>query len=145
MGFAYELRDASDGRLFGPQTLQGEGSVKVENPSLNRFVLVVKSGEQLPTEYALYQNYPNPFNPTTNIKFALPVPSKVTVEIYNVIGQRVRTLVNEERAAGYYVVQWNATSDRGLALASGVYFVRMVAYAGSSAAFSHVGKVLMLK
>ena len=145
MKYAYELKDGVDGRLFGPQSLAGEGSVVVQNSSLGRFVLIAKAGEQLPTEYALYQNYPNPFNPTTNIKFALPVPSKVTVEIYNLIGQRVRTLLTEERSAGYHVVEWNGTGDADLQLGSGVYFVRIDAKGDNGATFSHVRKLMMLK
>ncbi len=75
----------------------------------------------LPDRFALMQNYPNPFNPSTTIAFALPVQSRVSIAIYNVIGQRVAELVNGELDAGYHAVVWNA------AAASGVYFCRMEA------------------
>jgi len=79
----------------------------------------------LPERFTLYQNYPNPFNPTTKIKFALPVQSKANVKVYNVLGQRVRTLIDEERPAGYHVIEWNGTGDAGQQLGSGVYFYRL--------------------
>ena len=73
-------------------------------------------------EYALHDNYPNPFNPSTTIKYQLPQPSKVVLEIYNISGQRVETLVNEYKDAGYYSFEWNATH-----ISSGVYFYRLQA------------------
>jgi len=143
--YSYELSDGLGGQAFGTQTMSGEGTMTISKQGVARFVLIVKSGEQLPTEYALYQNYPNPFNPTTNIKFALPVLSRVMVEIYNIVGQRVRTLVNEERPAGYHVAEWSGTGDRGLQLGSGVYFVRIDAKGDNGATFSQVRKLMMLK
>lgn len=79
----------------------------------------------LPTDYALEQNYPNPFNPTTTIQFALPERAHVTLDVFNVLGQRVRTLVNEELAAGTYNPEFDGTSDGGTPLASGLYFYRL--------------------
>lgn len=75
-----------------------------------------------PMEYSLEQNYPNPFNPVTVIEFSLPQTSNVRLEVYNVIGQRVATLVNETRQAGVHQVNFNASN-----LASGVYFYRISA------------------
>ena len=75
----------------------------------------------IPKEITLYDNYPNPFNPVTTIRFSLPFESTVTIELYNHIGQKVESLINNEYlAAGYHNYQWNA--DR---YASGVYFIRM--------------------
>lgn len=74
----------------------------------------------IPTKYALYQNYPNPFNPSTKISFSLPTRSNVTLTIYNLMGQKVATLVNETMNAGNYTVQFNASN-----LASGVYFYQL--------------------
>jgi hypothetical protein len=76
----------------------------------------------LPREFQLLQNYPNPFNPMTNIKYAVPKQSQVRIEIYNILGQRVRTLLNEEKPPGYYVVEFDASN-----LASGFYIYRMQA------------------
>ncbi|MDW8438772.1 MAG: T9SS type A sorting domain-containing protein, partial [Chloroherpetonaceae bacterium] len=75
---------------------------------------------QLPFDYALDQNYPNPFNPVTTIQFSLAKAGKVTLEIYNVLGQKVATLIDGELNAGAHRYQWNAAG-----LASGVYFYRL--------------------
>jgi hypothetical protein len=73
-----------------------------------------------PDQFVLAQNYPNPFNPTTTIEFALPKETHVSLEVYNVIGQRVATLVDETKPIGVYVVPFDAS-----ALASGTYFYRL--------------------
>jgi hypothetical protein len=78
-----------------------------------------------PRDFALYQNYPNPFNPHTVITYTLPEPVRVLVEIYDVVGRRVRTLVDQEQRPGRYEIQWDARSDNGRQLSSGVYFYRM--------------------
>ena len=87
----------------------------------------VMSEAHLPTAFALSQNYPNPFNPKTTIKYQLPKDCQVTLTIYNILGQKVRTLVNEWQRAGYYAVQWDGKNDRGAEIASGVYFYRIKA------------------
>ena len=81
----------------------------------------------IPGEFALKQNYPNPFNPTTQIQFDVPVASKVQLTVYNVLGQKVTTLVNEFKQAGAHTVTWNSTNSDGQSVSSGVYFYRVVA------------------
>ncbi len=81
--------------------------------------------EQLPERFTLAQNYPNPFNPSTSIAFALPERAEVSLKIYNANGQLVRTLVQEERAAGQHVVQWEGKNSAGQEVASGVYWYRL--------------------
>jgi len=77
----------------------------------------------LPADYALYQNYPNPFNPSTEIHFSLPKPEIVSVKVYNIFGQEVATLVdNQQFAAGHYAAEFNASG-----FASGVYLYRLQA------------------
>jgi len=98
----------------------------------------------LPKEYSLSQNFPNPFNPTTLIRYAIPDregrPHRINLKVYNVLGQRVRTLVNMEQAPGYYSVVWNGRDDYGRELASGVYFYRLKA-----GRYSSSKKLLLLK
>jgi len=79
----------------------------------------------LPTKFDLAQNYPNPFNPRTTIRFDLPQRTHATLAIYNVLGQTVTTLVDEDLAADYYVVEWDGTADGGHQVASGIYFYRL--------------------
>lgn len=118
------------------------GSVAYAGPNGNwEFIPAFKNGylryadatgigdapEVLPTEIALKQNYPNPFNPETNIEFQLPTATNVTLEVFNLLGQKVTTLVSGYRDAGYHTVRWNGTNDSGELVPSGVYFYRMTA------------------
>ena len=75
----------------------------------------------LPKTFELFQNYPNPFNPTTTIKYQLPKSTELSLIIYNMLGQVVKTLVNEKQSAGYYTLYWDGTTEQGSAVASGVY------------------------
>ncbi len=81
----------------------------------------------LPTQFALKQNYPNPFNPTTTIKYQLAKKSDVKIVIYNILGQAVRTLVDNSVDAGYHQKVWDGMNDFGNREATGIYFYRMVA------------------
>ena len=77
---------------------------------------------EIPESYGLSQNYPNPFNPTTAIQYQLPVDSRVTLKVYDILGRQVASLVSEFQQAGYKEVRFNASS-----LASGTYIYRIVA------------------
>jgi hypothetical protein len=79
----------------------------------------------LPKKFTLGQNYPNPFNPTTQIEFDVPKLSQVTITVYNILGQEVLTLVDEEMSAGSYVAEWNGKTNGGTDVSSGVYFYKM--------------------
>jgi hypothetical protein len=85
-------------------------------------VIVGVEDELKPLTFSLEQNYPNPFNPSTTIKYSIPEASKVILKLYNLLGEEVATLVNEEKVAGYYMVEFNAVN-----LPSGVYFYRIQA------------------
>ncbi len=80
-----------------------------------------------PVEYSLLQNYPNPFNPSTTIRYSIQKLSGVTLEIFNILGERVRTLVRSEQIAGVYSVTWDGATDAGSAASSGVYLYRLQA------------------
>ena len=82
---------------------------------------------QIPKEFDLRQNYPNPFNPTTVIQYALPKASQVKIQIYNILGQRVRDLVDERQEPGYKTAEWDGKDDNGTEVSSGIYFYRIVA------------------
>lgn len=80
----------------------------------------------IPRQFKLSQNYPNPFNPDTKIIFELPIDNTISVEIYNVIGQKVRTLKkNEDTPSGYYTVNWDARNDSNTQVPSGIYLLRL--------------------
>ena len=81
----------------------------------------------LPAEFALSQNYPNPFNPTTQIKFSLPQNSKMTLTIYNILGQKVINLIDKEMEAGEHLVVWEGKDSWGNDVANGIYFYKIVA------------------
>jgi len=90
-------------------------------------VTTLTTSLSLPDQFSLSQNYPNPFNSTTIIEYDLPIPTHVTVEIYNMLGQKVRTLVDDNRAAGYYRVEWDGNTESGRTAATGVYLYRIKA------------------
>ncbi len=81
--------------------------------------------EKVPQGYQLYQNYPNPFNPETKIRFQLPENQRVRINIYNLLGQKVKTLVNQPYSQGLHTVQWNGDNDFGEQVASGIYIYRL--------------------
>ncbi|HEX9657082.1 MAG TPA: T9SS type A sorting domain-containing protein [Bacteroidota bacterium] len=79
----------------------------------------------IPSEYKLEQNYPNPFNPSTTINYDITTSSPVRLEVYNIMGQKVRTLVNDVQAPGRWTVEWNGRNELGATVASGMYFYRL--------------------
>jgi hypothetical protein len=98
------------------------------------------SETQIPTAFKLYQNYPNPFNPTTQISYHLPQAGDVELSIFNMLGQKIRTLVKGRETAGTHQIKWNGRNDRGIRVASGVYVYRMRADS-----FIETRKMLILK
>ncbi|MFQ6603958.1 MAG: lamin tail domain-containing protein [Fidelibacterota bacterium] len=94
----------------------------------------------IPESFALHQNYPNPFNPITTIEYDVPEITRVQIVIYNVMGQRIRTLVNSEIQPGYHRVLWNGTNDFGMPVASGMYFYQIKADN-----FNQVKKLILMK
>jgi hypothetical protein len=83
--------------------------------------------ETVPVEFGLQQNYPNPFNPSTMITFAVPQEANVTVQVYDITGKLVSTLVDTKMAAGHHNVEWTGTDSNGLRVATGIYFYKMTA------------------
>ncbi len=103
-------------------------SVKAFNVGFVNTVLAIgDTPAGLPQAFALEQNYPNPFNPTTTLQYALKENVDVKLAIYNVLGQLVRTLVNEQQIAGFKEVVWDGANDFGVKVASGIYIYRLQA------------------
>jgi hypothetical protein len=90
-------------------------------PALNAEI----SEHNMPREFGLTQNYPNPFNPTTEIQYTLPAAGKVTLKIFNVLGEQVRLLVDEFKPAGQYTVVWDGKNNAGETIASGIYIYQI--------------------
>ena len=102
--------------------------------------VAVEKNNNLAESYQLHQNYPNPFNPTTHIRFQIPASQKVNIGIYNILGQKIRTLAARNFTAGSHVIMWDGRNDNGVTVPSGAYFLRM-----ESGQFTKVRKMLFLK
>jgi endoglucanase len=96
-------------------------NIRVLNPQAES----VSDEKGVPLTFKLLQNYPNPFNPTTTITCQVAKDNQVELTIYNLLGQKVRTLINEKKTTGTYSIIWDGTDDAGFKLSSGVYFCRM--------------------
>ncbi|MGB1718304.1 MAG: FlgD immunoglobulin-like domain containing protein, partial [Candidatus Latescibacterota bacterium] len=141
----YEAKDGLHVSFAGPRALTGPGELFRIYPSESAGEVGLLRGHfnggrigvrlegrlipavALPQQFALHANAPNPFNAETLIRFDLPTEARVSIEIYNALGQKVRTLLQERRAAGRYQIGWDSRDDAGRALASGVYFYRLIA------------------
>ncbi len=102
------------------------------------------TGNSLPTTFELFQNYPNPFNPVTEIRYQLPVAARLQLTVYNILGQKVRTLIEESRPAGVYSLPWDGRDDSGEPAGSGIYLLKMEA-SGGGARFVQTRKMVLLK
>ena len=130
-----------DGRIVNldvPATIVGGAS---------EVMISVGAKAVLPSNYALGQNYPNPFNPSTRITYALPEDAVVSVRIFTLLGQEVKTLLIGLQGAGEKVVSWDGTNNAGDAMSSGIYFYRMEARSAgkSDLSFTSVRKMLLVR
>ena len=116
-----------DGKISGTVT---------QNPVLSN-----EKNDQIPKQFALLQNYPNPFNPTTKIEFDLPSESWIRLEIYNILGQKIETIIDGIKSSGDYKISWNASK-----YASGIYMYRMEAIpTSSSGKYINIKKMVLSK
>jgi hypothetical protein len=143
-----------DERLNNGIKLSGDLEIKIPaNVKNNNYQLLIgtqqfieaNKGNLVPSEFALYQNYPNPFNPTTVIRYSVPKSSLVSIKLFDLLGNEVMTLLNEEKSPGNYEVEVNASK-----LASGVYIYKMSASAwpsqdGQSGLFTDIRKMILLR
>ena len=105
-----------------------------------KLVILPEIEPGVPKVFSLAQNYPNPFNPDTEIRFTLPKMTHITLQIYNISGQIIKTLIDDKKEAGCYKVRWNAQNNDGKAMASGMYFCLLVA-----SGYTKSIKLLLLK
>jgi hypothetical protein len=133
---SYELTDGVDGRAFSAKEMRGEGTVRIAGGSVSRIVVRMTGAGDVPMEFALLQNYPNPFNPSTEIKFSVEKTARATLELFNLLGQKVAVLFDDIAEPGqYHRVMLNAQG-----LSSGVYYCRL-----QSAGKTALRKFLLLK
>lgn len=140
----WQVFSSGAGRSNGPQHLLlvnvGQNFVDVSSgsnrvlksgfmvhPLISGTVVSVPEEEVLPTIFNLDQNYPNPFNPSTHLRFSLQQQSHVRMVVYNLLGQEVSVLVDEQRDAGHHTLVWHGTNAHGSPVGSGVYFYRIEA------------------
>ncbi|MBI5660920.1 MAG: T9SS type A sorting domain-containing protein [Ignavibacterium album] len=108
-------------------------------------VSVNDKGAQIPEQFALYQNYPNPFNPSTTIRFSLPVNANVRLQVYNLLGEVVKEIINSNLPAGTHSFIWDADNSRNIKVTSGIYFYRLTADGIDGSKYSEVKKMILLK
>ncbi|MGK9475828.1 T9SS type A sorting domain-containing protein [Melioribacter sp. OK-6-Me] len=142
---AFESKDDSTGLALLTDSFeltQGSHQVAISASNINldkiqllKVTITSVNENEIPTGYALEQNFPNPFNPTTSIRFTLAKPEMVKLTVYNLLGQRVATLVNGPMTAGQHIVHFNASN-----LASGIYF-----YGIEAGNFKTFKKMILLK
>ncbi len=111
------LRDSSS--VTSDSVRNGQFKLKFDPTSVDEII-------NFPTGYSLGQNYPNPFNPSTVIEFSLPEYAKVDIAVFDVLGRKVRTLVNEEILPGRFKVSWNGQNDKNEAVSAGVYIYQII-------------------
>ncbi len=98
-----------------------------------------------PSAFALQQNFPNPFNPQTTIRYDLPVPGEVSIEVFTALGQRVVWLVQKKSPAGQYEVTWQGQNRHGQIVANGIYFYRMTAKSSDGRVFVRTRRMHFIK
>jgi hypothetical protein len=149
VGFGYNsaIRYAGTGfaTAFFPIGIESAAQAQVDavvGNTLDWFAVVSGVGDKpnVANSYQLAQNYPNPFNPTTQISFSLKIAGQTELTVYNALGQKVITLVNNEMTAGAHNVEWNGLDASGKAVATGVYIYKL-----KSGDFSSTRKMLLIK
>ena len=117
-----------------------ENSMGIQDTSNCQVAMNINSSAFMPHSFSLSQNYPNPFNPTTQIQYDLPELEFVSIDIYDLMGRRVKSLINNNQDAGYRSVYWNATNDLGQPVSAGMYI-----YTIQAGEFRQTRKMVLLK
>jgi hypothetical protein len=130
-GIGYWAKVAQPGQLIfsASETFSSSQYIRIveesEKPPQPPFEVLFVDENLVPLKFALYQNYPNPFNPSTTIHFDIQAKSHIKLDVFNVLGMHMKTLVNEIRDAGTYDVVWDGTDDAGHAVSTGSYYYRL--------------------
>jgi hypothetical protein len=140
------ITDTKNNQFEQSPSAPGEGWVKILDQEVTAFRVEVIAAQTIPQDFSLMQNYPNPFNPTTLIEFGLPATSVVNLKIYNIIGEEVATLIdNEMLGAGIHKRSLDLQRGQNSGqLSSGVYFYRLNAQS-SNRSFSGIKKMVLIK
>lgn len=143
--YKYYSKNDTGSYIYKVRARNGCGDGPVNNQILVKVssstpVAENEDNQQLPTQYTLSQNYPNPFNATTKLEFTLPKACQVRLDIYNVLGKRIRTLIDEYLSAGYKTVTWDGKDDNGNDVSTGIHFYRIKA-----GEFSQAKRMVLLK
>lgn len=146
-GVELTIQDLNGGSVINENFDSGEGSFTITNESIRSINLILKASglvdvkdENLPHTYSLKQNYPNPFNPSTAIEFTLPVKSEVTLTVYNMIGEKIRTIANRSFSAGTHKINFNAKN-----LPSGIYIYSISTQGNKGRQFNMSRKMILLR
>ena len=118
----------------------GESGVNMGAFGIGCAAILGLSDEFIPTEYALFQNYPNPFNPKTTIRYDIPDNSFVNLSVFDIMGRKIKTLVNEKQTPGRKTIIWNATNTTGSKVSASMYF-----YVIQAGEFRQTRKMVLLK
>ena len=140
IGFMGLTSISGDWTVFATDGVDTTQSGDVWNITLDASDVLSVDGEVLPTVFALHQNYPNPFNPVTTLRYDLPEDAMVSITIYDVMGRRVKSLVNTTQVAGYRSVRWDATNSFGEPVSAGMYI-----YMIQAGQFTKTKKMVLLK
>ena len=118
----------------------GQHSSTSRDIIFNATNLLESKNLSFPGSFALHQNYPNPFNPITQIRYDLPIDEFISINIYDVIGRRIKSLINTKQGAGFRSITWNATNDLGQPVSAGMYI-----YTIQAGEFRQTKKMVLLK
>jgi len=120
--YTYSITEIVGNNEVTEHLLEEGQAVKITNPQTTLLKISQQNKIGIPTVFSVSQNFPNPFNPETLIKYSIPKNQKVNIDIYNNLGQKVKTLVSKHQKAGYYEVVWEGTNEVGLKVGSSIYF-----------------------
>ncbi len=138
-GEKWMLEEIAAGESVARHLLAANKTIIIRDSRVTEVKLSRESGGP-PSRFALEQNYPNPFNPGTTIRFGLPQPARVSLAVYNLLGERIRTLVNGQVSAGFHEIAWDGRDEAGRSVSSGVYLYRL-----ETEGFSKAVKMLLLR